>query len=83
MNVKQAVAKRLEDILKQKGLTQYALSKISGVPQSTISTILKGNIKTIKLSTLFALCKGLGVEFDEFFSAPHLKIENLTDQFEE
>ncbi len=79
MKLTEAVAKRLKMILKEKDMTQYELFKISGVPQSTISTILKCEIQTIKLSTLYDICSGLGMEFEEFFSADFLKLEKLDD----
>ena len=77
MNLKEAVAKRLKEILIEQGLTQYALFKKSGVPQSTISTILNGDIKTIKLSTLHELCLGLNIELSDFFDCENFKQENL------
>lgn len=79
MKLKDAIAKRLKQILKQKGITQYQLFKQSGVPQSTISTILNSEIKTIKLSTLYELCCGLNMEFIEFFNEDYLKLINLDD----
>lgn len=77
MNLKNAVAKRLKELLDEKQMTQYALSKKSGVPQSTISTILNGDIKTVKLSTMHELCEGLEVELADFFDKEYLKIKNL------
>ena len=77
MNLKNAVAKRLKELLDEKQMTQYALSKKSGVPQSTISTILNGDIKTVKLSTMHELCEGLEVELTDFFGKEYLKFKNL------
>ena len=57
MNLTEAVAKRVKEILKEKGMTQYALFKKTGVPQSTISTLLTGNVQTIKLCTIHEICK--------------------------
>lgn len=80
MKLKDAVAKRLKELLEEKKITQYALSKISKVPQSTISTILNGNIKTVKLSTIFELCVGLNIEIVEFFSKDYLKAKNIEQE---
>lgn len=77
MNLKQLVAQRLKNILLEKGLTQYSLYRISGVPQSTISTILNGNIKTIKLSTLHEICAGLNMTLFEFFDDESLKNRHI------
>ncbi len=79
MKLIDAISKRIKELLKQNNLTQYELFKRSGVPQSTISTILKGNIKTIKLSTIYDICSGLGIEISEFFNTDYLKLNNLED----
>ncbi|MBE7082888.1 MAG: helix-turn-helix transcriptional regulator [Clostridiales bacterium] len=79
MKLVKAMSKRIKEIIKQKGITQYELYKLSGVPQSTISTILKGDIKTIKFSTLYDICAGLQMEFVEFFETDYFKLKNIVD----
>lgn len=79
MNLTEAVAKRVKEMLKEKGMTQYALFKKTGVPQSTISTLLTGNVQTIKLCTIHEICKGLEVEISEFFNKPYLKQKSIKD----
>ena len=79
MLLKDAVAKRIKELLKDKGITQYELYKRSGVPQSTISTILNAEIKTVKMSTMFDICAGLGIELSQFFDCDYMKINNLED----
>lgn len=74
-----AISLRLKRILKERKLTQYQLSQISGVPESTISTIIKGEIKTVKLSTIYDICAGLNIEFTDFFEDKNLKLINLED----
>ena len=79
MKLKQAVAKRIKSLIKEKGITQYELFKRTGVPQSTISTILNGDIKTVKLSTIFEICLGLEIELSEFFDVDYLKSNSIED----
>ena len=79
MKLLNAIIKRIKEIMKERDLNQYKLFKLTGVPQSTISTILNGDIKTIKLDTLYDICAGLNIEFEEFFSVDYLKIENIDD----
>jgi len=79
MKLVKAMSKRIKEIIKQKGITQYELYKLSGVPQSTISTILKGELITIKLSSIYEICSGLNIEFSEFFDCSYLKLENIDD----
>ena len=79
MKLLAGVTKRLKEIMKEKNLNQYKLFKLTEVPQSTISTILHGDIKTIQLDTLYDFCAGLNIEFSEFFDVDYLKIENIDD----
>ncbi len=79
MKLVDGISRRIKEILKQNNLTQYQLFKKTGVPQSTISTILKGDIKTIKLSTIYDICSGLGIEIYEFFNVDYLKLNILED----
>lgn len=55
------------------------MSKLTGIPQSTLSTILNGDIKTIKISTLYDFCAGIGIEICEFFDSELFKLKNLED----
>lgn len=79
MLLKEAVAKRIKEILKERNLTQYALFKLTGVPQSTLSTIISGEIQTVKLSTIYEICSGLNMEFTEFFNRDYFKLVSLDD----
>ena len=79
MKLKDAIAKRIKEIIKEKGITQYQLFKQSGVPQSTISTILNSETKSVKISTIFEICDGLNIELSEFFDCNYMKRNNLED----
>ena len=77
MDFTKLVSKRMKQIIEEKGLTQYKVYKLTNIPQSTISTILAGKVKTIKLSTIYDFCLGLGVEISEFVGADEFKIKNI------
>ncbi len=79
MTLKVAIAKRIKELLNKNGITQYELYKRSGVPQSTISTILNSEIKTVRLSTLYDICSGLNIELSTFFDCDYLKLNCLED----
>jgi len=57
----------LNDILKQKDITKYRLSKISGVPFTTISEITTGKIKIKNCTgtTLYRLAKSLDIMIED------------------
>lgn len=79
MILKLAIVKRIKELLNKNNMTQYELYKRAGVPQSTISTILNAEIKTVRLSTLYDICSGLNIELSTFFDCDYLKMENLED----
>lgn len=79
MKLKQAVSSKILKILDERDMTKYDLSKISGVPQSTISTVLNSNTKSLNLSTLYDLCASLNIELSDFFNEDVFKIKNLDD----
>lgn len=64
--------KQVGDILvewmNKKELSAYALSKLSGVRQGQISSILKNKTKHPKTETMIALCIGLGLTYEQSMS---------------
>jgi transcriptional regulator with XRE-family HTH domain len=60
-------SKRLETIREAKGISQYRLSKLSGIPQATISRWEALNFNPT-LEMLNKLCNALGVSVAEFVS---------------
>ena len=57
--------KRLLEILNDKHISRYKLSKLSGVNESTITRLLNEKNKDPKLSTVKAIAKALGVDINE------------------
>lgn len=55
----------IKKIKKERGLTNEALSALSGISQGTLNKLLSGASEDPKLSTLTALKDALGVSFDE------------------
>lgn len=56
---------KLKDLLEKKGITAYKLSKESKVSESTLSEILKGNRKEVRLSTAKKIAHALNVSVEE------------------
>lgn len=59
----------LAKLLKEKNISPYRLSKISGIPYTTLSDIIGGRtlISTVSASTLARLAKALGISMDELY----------------
>lgn len=61
------VPKRIKELCKQKNISFYRLSKISGIPQSTLTNILnRGTVPSIY--TLEKICHALDISLSLFFA---------------
>ena len=67
MKLTKAVGIRIENLLKEKNITQYRLCKEGGIPRSTLSLIVKGSYETVKLDTIYQVVATLGITLSEFF----------------
>ncbi|HWS29252.1 MAG TPA: helix-turn-helix transcriptional regulator [Clostridia bacterium] len=70
MNAKQAVAKRILQLCKERGLTVNALANLSGVPPTTIYSMLNRKSNNPGIVSLQKLCDGLEISLREFFNVP-------------
>ena len=77
MRVVDAVHQRIKDLAKERNFTIYHLCKISGIPQATIATMSLSN--TVKLSTIYGVCEGLGITLKDFFDSSLFNRENIVD----
>lgn len=79
MKLNEAVAKRIAELCKQHHLTQYGLSQKSGVPQSTLSTIMNCRFPGMKMQIIYEICEGLEMTLKEFYDSPLFDRENIMD----
>ena len=77
MKLNDAVATRIKEFLKQRGMTQYALFKKSGVSEPTISCLVNSRDPTCKLITLANLVQGFGIGLKDFFDSDLFTYENI------
>ena len=80
MKLNEAVAHRIRELCKERGLTQYQLYLKTGVPQSTLSTIMKCSYPSMKLRIIYEICDGLEIELDEFFASSVFKRANIEEE---
>ncbi|NBH72142.1 XRE family transcriptional regulator [Clostridiaceae bacterium] len=78
MNVKDATAKRIELLCKERGITYNSLSNICGLTPSTVYSIFDPKRRCISLSTVKKICDGLEMTLGEFFS--HSVFESLEQE---
>ena len=69
----------INEILKEKGLTKYKLSKLSGVPYATLNDICNGTARIEKCSvdTLYRLSKVLNVTIEDLIDDVMKEIQLL------
>ena len=75
------VVGRIKELCVSRSWTYYRLAKMSGIPYSTLSTMLrKTNVPSV--STLLKICNGFGISLAQFFSPEDDVSKLTTDQKE-
>lgn len=77
MLLNEAVSKRITELLKTQGMTNYKLYTKSGVPKSTIGNLVNCTYDSVKLRVIHEICQGFGISITEFFNSPLFDEENL------
>ena len=82
MNVKEATAKRIVELCKERTIAYNRLANQCGITPSTIYSIFdsKKGHKTITISTIKKICDGLDISLKQFFDSPIF--EYLDDEIE-
>ena len=70
MTLAEALSIRVNKLLKDRGITQYRLFKLSGVSQSTISDIRNMKNGTVNIKLIYGIAQGFGMSLKEFFDDP-------------
>ncbi len=79
MTIGEALALRVNELLEEKQMTQYRLSMLSGVPQASIGDIRHMRNKTVRISLIYGIAQGFGMDLPEFFDCPLFRNGNITD----
>ena len=77
MNISEAVAIRIRELLKEKKLTQYKLEQNSCLSHDTVKSIMKGKAKGVNLKTVIAIADGFGMTVCEFLDSELFYYDNL------
>ena len=77
MQLNEAVSRRILELLKERGMTQYQLYMKSGLPKSTINSVVNCLYDSVKLRVIHEMCQGLGVSITTFFDSPLFDENNL------
>ena len=66
MTVNEVVAKRINNLLREKSMTIYKLEKKSGLVHGAVDRILNGLNKTVTFTTIYRLARGFDMTIHEF-----------------
>lgn len=69
MNTKEAVAARIIELCRERDLAINALANISGIPPSSVYSLLNEKSQNPGVVTIKKLCDGLEITLREFFNS--------------
>ncbi|MGN0591778.1 MAG: helix-turn-helix domain-containing protein [Ruminococcus sp.] len=69
MNAKEAVAKRILNLCDEKGMSINYLANLSGIPASTVYSMLNQKSRNPGIVSLKKICDGFEITLREFFDA--------------
>ena len=75
--VNEALALRIEELLKERKITRYRLAMNSGLTHSTLKNIIHQTVKDNLLSTTILIASGFDMTVSEFLNSPLFDEENL------
>lgn len=71
------VVERLCTLMGERGITQYRLAQLSGVPFPTLKSIMQRRTNGITLKTIILLAEGLNMSASEFINDESFSAKNL------
>lgn len=73
MDLQEAIKIRVLQLCKERKITINKLSTLSGMPQSTVNSLVDGTSKNPKLLTIIRICLGLNIQLKDFFDSEVFK----------
>lgn len=77
MQLNQAVSMRVQELLQERGMTQYQLFIKSGVPKATLNNVIHCTYDSVKLRIIHEICQGFEIGITDFFRSPLFDEVNL------
>ena len=79
MTYSEIITKRILSLCKERNITVNKLATLSGMKQSTLDNIIKGNTKSPGLRTLHRISQGFGITLSALLDFPELNESLLED----
>lgn len=67
MTIVEATKQRIEELCNERGLNFCRLATISGVPYTTVKSIIYNQSKNPSITTIKKICDGLEISIADFF----------------
>lgn len=67
MDITQAVKERIEQLTNERGINFCKLATISGIPYTTVKSIIYSQSNNPGISTIKKICDGLEITIADFF----------------
>ena len=80
MTYSEIITKRILVLCKERNITVNKLATLSGMKQSTIDNIIKGNTKSPGLRTLHRISQGFGMTLSELLDFPEINETQFEDE---
>lgn len=77
LKLNEAISKRVVQLLQENSMTPYQLYKKSGVPKSTIGSIINCTNASVTMRIIHEICQGFEIEIAAFFASPFFDENNL------
>ena len=80
MTYSDAIIKRLTDLCVERGITTNKLATLSGITQSTLNSMMRGETKNPKLKTLRKIAMGFNMTVAELLDFPEMNEMEFEDE---
>ncbi|HHY95897.1 MAG TPA: helix-turn-helix transcriptional regulator [Firmicutes bacterium] len=70
MRFSEALAKRIIRLCQERDISINKLATLSGLPQSTVDSIIRGKSRNPRFTTVKRICEALGITLDELLTDP-------------
>jgi transcriptional regulator with XRE-family HTH domain len=80
MTYSKVIAKRILSLCEERGITINKLATLSGMKQSTLDNVIKGNTKSPGLRTLHRISQGFGITISELLDFAEINETMFKDE---
>jgi transcriptional regulator with XRE-family HTH domain len=80
MTYSEVITRRILTLCKERNITVNKLATLSGMKQSTIDNIIKGNTKSPGLRTLHRISQGLNMTLSQLLDFPDINEALIEDE---